>query len=213
MKAVDLAKADDYILRQRDFASASVHDDFKRFVNAGVILRVCRGAYVRVPEAHRQPNVTWRPPLERVALGLAAVEFGDQAVALVGPSAARAHGVIPRALPIATVSYPSTRPRDISTVCGTVRTYRRRVDQMDVVHHDNDLIRGQVTSVEMTMLDLASAAPKWPIGDADRMLAVRLLAARSNWEVATEIAEQYRKKASLVNVKRLLDEQGNDRDT
>lgn len=170
----------------------------------GAILRVAHGAYVLVPERERRRDPDWRPPLERVALGIAAAEFGANDVALVGLSAARVHGVIPRALGIATVSYPSTRPRDIETLAGTVRTYRRLIDQMDTVWLRNDLISGLVTSVEMTMLDLASKAPKWPISPSDRNLAIRLLAARADWDLVQEIAEQYRKRSSLNAVHRLL---------
>jgi len=200
----DLAKADNFILRQRDFDDPSVDDEFKRFEANGVTLRVAHGAYVLVPEAQRGPDVAWRPNIERVALGLAAAAFGPSNVALIGPSAARVHGAIPRAGAIATVSCPSTRPRDVATLVGTVRMYRRAIDQMDVVQLTSDLVDGQVTSVEMTMLDLASKAPKWPINEPDRAEAIRLLAARANWDLAEEIAAQHRKKTSLAAVKRML---------
>jgi len=213
LNAQDLAKVDQVILRQRDFDGPSVDDDFKRFEANGTILRIARGSYVLVPEVHRQPNVTWRPTIESVALGLAAAAFGPREVALVGPSAARVHGALPRAISIATVSYPSTRPRDVPTVCGTVRMYRRSIGQMDVVHINTDLARGQVTSIEMTMLDLASKAPKWPIGKSDRAQAIRLLAARADWDLAVESAAQYRKKTSLASLKRFLRSKGSDLDS
>jgi len=208
LKAQDLARVDQFILRQRDFDGASVDDDFKRLEAHGTLLRITRGAYVLVPEAQRQPNVTWRPTIEQVALGLAAASFGPIQVALIGPSAARVHGVVPRALSIATVSYPSTRPRDVATVCGTVRMYRRTTSQMDVVHINNDLVQGQVTSIEMTMLDLVSKAPNWPLGESDRAEAIRLLASMTDWDLATEIAAQYRKKTSLVSLQRMLRTRG-----
>ena len=75
---------------------------------------------------------------------------------------------------------------------------------MDVVHLDSDLVQGQVTSIEMTMLDLISKAPRWPIGEADRNQAIRLLAARADWDLATQIASQHRKKTSLTSLKRFL---------
>ena len=59
------------------------------------------------------------------------------------------------------------------------------------------VVQGQATSVEMTMLDLASKAPRWPIGKSDRVEAIRLLAARTDWDLAAEIAAKYRKKTSL----------------
>lgn len=170
----------------------------------GVMLRVAHGAYVLVPERERRPNPDWRPPLERVAHGIAAAEYGLSEVALVGPSAARVHGALPRPVGIATVSYPSTRPRDIETLVGTVRTYRRLIGQMDVVQMNTDLVSGLVTSVEMTMLDLASKVPKWPIGPTDREEAIRLLAARADWGIATEVAAEYRKRTALESVRQLI---------
>lgn len=172
----------------------------------GAILRVAHGAYVLVPERERRRDPDWRPPLERVAHGIAAAAFGPNEVALIGPSAARVHGAVPRPLGIATVSYPSTRPRDIKTLVGTVRTYRRLIAQMDVVRMNNDLVSGFVTSVEMTMLDLASKAPKWPIAPTDRDEAIRLLAARVDWDLTKEIAQEYRKCTALEAVHRLIGE-------
>lgn len=81
--------------------------------------------------------------------------------------------------------------------------YRRSIDQMDVVHLETDLVQGQVTSVEMTMLDLASKVPHWPIGESDRAEAIRLLAARSDWGLAAQIAAEYRKKTSLDSLAQL----------
>lgn len=204
MNTHDLAAADNFILRQRDFDDPAATDEFKRFEASGVILRVARGSYVLVPEALRRPDPSWRPTLESIALGLAAASFGPAEVALIGPSAARVHGALPRSISIATVSYPSTRPRDIETVCGTVRTYRRSIDQMDVVQANSDLVQGQVTSIEMTMLDLASKAPKWPIGHSDRIQAIRLLAARADWDLAEEIANDHRKKTSLASARSMI---------
>lgn len=205
MDVQELALADRYILRIRDFDEPYAKQDFYRMEANGAILRVAHGAYVLVPERERHPDPAWRPPLERVALGIAAAEFGPAAAALIGPSAARVHGAIPRPLGMATVSYPSTRPRDIRTIVGTVRTYRRSIDQMDVVRMNNDLVTGLVTSVEMTMLDLAGKAPKWPLTAATRNEAIRLLAVRADWDLVDELADAYRKKAAFDAARRLIE--------
>ena len=205
MDVTGLTIVDRYILRPQDFEDRWIHDDMARMEANGAILRVARGSYVLVPEAQRQPNPTWRPNIERVALGIAAAAFGINNVALIGPSAARAHGAIPRASGIATVSYPSTRPRDIATVVGTVRTYRRTVDQMDVVRVNNDVVDGLATSREMTMLDLASKAPKWPIAEDPRLEALRLLSIRVDWNLLDELAARFRKKAARRRLAELLE--------
>lgn len=206
MDVQQLAQTEQYILRIRDVDEPYAKQDFFRMEANGAILRVAHGAYVLVPERERRRDPDWRPPLERVAHGIAAAEFGGNEVALIGPSAARVHGALPRPLGIATVSYPSTRPRDIETLVGTVRTYRRLIGKMDVVRMNTDLVSGLVTSVEMTMLDLASKAPKWPIAPTDRDEAIRLLAARTDWDLATEIAHKYRKRTALESVHRMIEE-------
>ena len=76
---------------------------------------------------------------------------------------------------------------------------------MDVVRMNNELVAGFVTSVEMTMLDLAGKAPKWPIATTDKDEAVRLLAARADWDLAREIAEEHRKRAALKAVVRMTE--------
>jgi len=205
MDVAQLAAIDQYIFRPRDFEDRWIHDDMARMEANGAILRVARGSYVLVPEAQRRPNPTWRPNIERVALGLAAAAYGINNVALVGPSAARAHGAIPRAVGIATVSYPSTRPRDIETIVGTVRTYRRSIDQMDVVRVRNDLVHGLVTSREMTMLDLASKAPKWPLPDDARLESIRLLATRVDSSLIDELAGSFRKQSARRRLNQLLE--------
>jgi len=205
MDVAQLATVDQYILRPRDFDDRWIHDDMARMEANGAILRVARGAYVLVPEAQRRPNPAWRPNIERVALGLAAATYGRNHVALIGPSAARAHGAIPRAASIATVSYPSTRPRDIQTIVGTVRTYRRTIDKMDVVRVSNDVVNGLVTSREMTMLDLASNTPKWPLLDDSRLEALRLLSTRVDWDLLDNLASSYRKKSAQRRLVELLE--------
>ena len=205
MDVAQLATVDQYILRPRDFDDRWIHDDMARMEANGAILRVARGAYVLVPEAQRRPNPAWRPNIERVALGLAAATYGRNQVALIGPSAARAHGAIPRAAGVATVSYPSTRPRDIETIVGTVRTYRRTIDKMDVVRVSNDVVNGLVTSREMTMLDLVSSAPKWPLLDSTRLEALRLLSTRVDWDLVDELASSYRKKSAQRRLGELLE--------
>lgn len=101
---------------------------------------------------------------------------------------------------MATVSYPSTRPRDVQTIVGTVRTYRRTIERMDVVRLSTDLVRGLATSIEMTMLDLAGKVPDWPIERSDRAAAIRLLAGQADWELLHEIAAKYRKRTALASL-------------
>jgi len=196
-----IARSDRDVFRIRDFDEPYAKQDFARFESNGVILRIAHGHYMLVPERHRKPEPDWRPSIERVAIGIARAQFGPDLVALVGASAARVHGALPRALAIATVSYPSTRPRDIDTVVGTVRTYRRSVEQMDVVRMNTAIASGLVTSIEMTMLDLAARAPKWPLHESDQREAIRMLAARADWTLAEQIAGEFRRRSAFDRVR------------
>lgn len=106
---------------------------------------------------------------------------------------------------MATASYPSTRTRDVTTLVGTVRLYARRIDTVDAVHFDSQFGRGMVSSVEMTMLDLASGveSKRWPIGGFDIAEAIRLLAAQSDWELVQDLAEHRRRAAAFTSVRRM----------
>jgi len=173
---------------------------FRDFARRGVVIRVARGSYVLVPEASRAPDTKWRPPIESVALGLASVVHGRSNVALIGPSAARVHGCLPRPLQVGMASYPSTRTREVTTIVGTVQLFARPIEKMDVVRFESDFGAGMVTSVEMTMLDLVSGADKWSIERSDLGEALRLLAAKANWEIAEQVANRYRRATALKSL-------------
>jgi hypothetical protein len=68
--------------------------EFARLARAGVLLRVATGYYAVVPDD--QVGQGGRPELEAVALGIAAADQEVDTVALMGLSAARVHGAIPR---------------------------------------------------------------------------------------------------------------------
>ncbi len=77
---------------------------------------------------------------------MTAALYGVDAVALVGPSAARAHRCYPRALGAAYVTVPQKlRPRQ--TAVGSVSFVNREIDKMDTVRVDTDLGSGWATSI------------------------------------------------------------------
>jgi hypothetical protein len=59
---------------------------------------------------HRLGDSTWTPDLHTAALGIGQADYGTGAVALMGVTAARLHGAIPRALAVAVVAVPKQRP-------------------------------------------------------------------------------------------------------
>jgi hypothetical protein len=75
-----------------------------RLARCGAIHRLAAGIYCTVPAEH--VGSYWMPSLEAAAAGIAAVLFGPDRYALMGISAARLHGVIPRAIATAHVAIP-----------------------------------------------------------------------------------------------------------
>jgi hypothetical protein len=134
---------------------------------------------------------------------MAAALYGPEEVALIGPSAARAHRCYPRALGEAYVAAPKPlRPRD--TIVGIVRFTTRDITKMDTVRIETDLGRGWATSVEQTALDLCRDRPAWNITDEARTEMLRRLADRIDWDLIDEIAESTRGVKTLRRLRNML---------
>lgn len=69
--------------------------------------RLAYGYYVVVPQENL--GEAWMPALEAAAAGIATAHFGADNVVLMGVTAARMHGAIPRALGTAVVAVPAQR--------------------------------------------------------------------------------------------------------
>lgn len=79
-----------------------------RLAAAGVVVAPVHGFYVVVPTA-RMGDKAWRPTLEGFALAFAQRIAGVEGAALMGVSAARLHGALPRAVGTAVVAATSRR--------------------------------------------------------------------------------------------------------
>ena len=168
------------------------------------MLALTKGFYALVPEDRRGENTTWRPSIEGAALGIAAALHSPDEVALVGPSAARAHRCYPRALGTAFVAVPRQR-RARQTIVGEIRFVERDIDKLDTVRVETDLGPGWATSVEHTALDLCRDRPAWNITDEARTEMIRRLADRIDWDLIDEIAESTRGVKTLRRLRTMLD--------
>ncbi len=149
--------------------------ELRRLADAGHLLHLSKGVLYSRSRNRRRKPVTWRPTIEGAALGMAAALYGVDAVALVGPSAARAHRCYPRALAAVYVTVPQKlRPRQ--TAVGLVSFVNREIDKMDTVRVDTDLGSGWATSIENTALDLCRNRPNWKISEATRSEMINQLA-------------------------------------
>lgn len=185
------------VLRPRDAAGTYAHPrpEFARLARAGALHRVATGYYAVVPDD--QLGREWLPELEAAALAIAAADEGIDTVALMGLSAARVHGAIPRALAIAVVAATRHRPTlQLADRDATVVFVRRDVTTLDLQRHTNELGNGWMTTIEQTVLDLAARPTLGGLPDEARA-AVHALLPRADQDLLTDLAIAQRRLATL----------------
>lgn len=151
------------VLRPRDATDlySNPRAEFRRMERTGVLRRIATGYYVAVPQ-ERVGDPLWRPPIEDVAIGVAVADYGD-AAALMGLSAARYHGAVPRAYAKAWIATNvSRRPVDGGGF-GLFVFVARDVRSLDLVRAHTGVATGWVTSIEQTAVDLLRR-PSWADG-------------------------------------------------
>lgn len=169
--------------------------EFRRLAERGLLHRVATGYYVRVPPALR--GAGWKPTLEAAAFGVAAADYGSDHAVLMGLSAARLHGAIPRALGVAVVAIPKQRRvLNLADRRAQVRFVRRDVARLEAERLPTDLGTALVTGVEQTLLDLAHRPDIGGV-EAEAWAAVTALWPRADPEVLEQIAGDQRLRAAL----------------
>jgi predicted transcriptional regulator of viral defense system len=184
-------------LRAQDARATYAHPgpELARLAERGLLHRVAIGYYVVV--AQDMVGRRWLPELEAAAAGIASAIYGPENVVLMGISAARALGVIPRALATAVVAVPKQhRPIALADRSAVVQFVKRDTDMLDVERVQTPLGPAMVTTPEQTILDLAHR-PR--LGDAEIEVpgAVAALYGRSDRERMAAIAAEQRLIASL----------------
>ena len=157
--------------------------------------RLAAGYYAVVPQ-ERLGDHRWRPELDAAALGLAQTDYGINTVALMGVSAARYHGAIPRALAVAVVAIPKQRPA-LTSHAGRMIFVKRDVSQLDVEHVATQLASGWVTTIEQTLLDVAARPELGGLSGQDAGQTIRALGARADWALVDRLAAAQHKPAAL----------------
>lgn len=200
-----LARRANRVVRPRDTAGvyAHPHAEMARLVENGVIVRLATGYYAVKP-LNRLGMDAWRPELEAVALGVAIVDYGTDAVALMGVSAARHHGAVPRAVAAATVAVPKQRPV-LHTDVGEIGFVKRDTNRLDVERVETELVTGWVTTIEQTLLDIAARPHRFGphLGDfAETMVA---LGRRADLALVAELAERQHLPSALRRIQAELD--------
>jgi predicted transcriptional regulator of viral defense system len=192
-----LARAPMKTVRPRDAEAIYAHPraQLVRLSERGLLHRVADGYYVVVPQD--MVGRTWTPGLEATAAGIASAIYGPDDVVVMGPSAARLHGAIPRALATATIAVPRQhREIALSDRPAVVRFVKRDTGGLDAERIDTPLGPTLVTTPEQTVLDLAHR-PELGDVEVDIHAAVAELYARSDQQRLSALASDQRRMASL----------------
>ncbi len=187
--------------RAQDAAVAYAHPrpQLARLEQAGSLHRPAWGYYVVVPQ--ELAGTDWMPSLEATAAGIAAARFAPARAPLMGVSAARVHGAIPRALSTAIVAAPSRHDAiELLDRPGRIQFVKRDTSRLDVLPVTTELGRALVTSVEQTVLDLGRQPA---IGVADDQLpeALRALLPRCDQAMLAELADAQRLRSALARAR------------
>jgi predicted transcriptional regulator of viral defense system len=169
--------------------------ELARLAERGLLHRVATGFYVVVPQD--MVGRRWLPDLEAAAAGIASAKHGPENAILLGISAARVLGVIPRALATAVVAAPRQhRPIALADRSAVVQFVKRETHILDAERVQTPLSPALVTTPEQTTLDLAHRPQ---LGDAgiEVQAAVAALYDRSDKERMATIASEQRLIASL----------------
>ncbi len=193
---VELYQLGRRVVRPRDAAGLYYNPraEFRRLAEAGALRHLAHGYYL-IPPQEALGDPRWRPEVEELALGVAASDHGE-GVSLMGLSAARHHGAVPRAHATAWVAVPvNRRPLDAG-VFGRIVFVARHLDRLDLVRARTTVVDGHATSVEQTIVDLARH-PTWAGGaDTAREAIVRLWP-RADRVLLDDLAVAQRGQAAL----------------
>lgn len=191
-----VARAPLRTIRPRDLRGiyAAPRRAVERLSDQNVLRRIAPGFYTLVP-LDADPD-TWCPAPEVAAVAVAAAAFGVQDVAIMGLSAARIHGALPRAMGRAWVAVPAQRRPTALADGASARFMCRDVETLDVEPTATELGKALVTTPAQTALDVARD-PR-ALEDSDvRSMAEHLLA-MDGFDRVSEIAERQGRTRAAV---------------
>jgi predicted transcriptional regulator of viral defense system len=176
------------VVRPRDVADlyANASQELQRLAERGLLLRLAHGYYA-VPPADWLGDGSWRPEIEAVAFGIAAVDQAVSGVAVAGISAARVLGLYPRALSAAVVA-TSVRRRPLATSVGRVHFWQRNLSALEAQTWRSELSQGRVTTIEQTLLDIASNPRRGGVSIAASQEALTGLSQAADWNRVHQLA-------------------------
>lgn len=169
--------------------------EFARLERAGALHRLAPGLFAAVPDD--RVGRDWLPGLEDVALGVAGTGGHAADSALMGISAARAHGAVPRALNVAVVAVQRhRRTLKLTDRNAIILFVRRDVARLDLQRHRTELGQGWITTPEQTLLDLIARPDLGGVPDAAHE-AIDALIPRVDTALLRDLATQQRRRGAL----------------
>jgi len=195
------------VIRPRDLSPyyTNPRDEAARLVERGDLRKLATGYFLVVPDDRRATD--WRPPIEDLALALAVADYGEDAVALMGPSAARVLGLLPRALAGAVVAVPKQRP-PLATAFGRLEFVTRDIRRLDWQRYAGVLCEGYTTTVEQTALDIASRPGLGGLTPAAAEELLSTLAAHADLTLVDDLAARQRRRPAAARVRAAKDAGG-----
>lgn len=185
------------VLRPADAEDIYSHPraQFARLERAGALHRLAPGLFAAVPDD--RVGRDWLPALEDVALGVAGAGGHIADSALMGISAARVHGAVPRALNIAVVAVQRhRRTLQLTDRNAAILFVRRDVARLNVQRHRTELGQGWITSLEQTLLDLIARPGLGDVPDATHE-AIDALLPRADKTLLRDLAAQQHRRSAL----------------
>lgn len=166
----------------------------------GVVHKIAHGYYCLVP-AGRKAQV-WLPELESAAAAVATAIWGDGIPVLMGLSAARVHGALPRAHAAAVTATPSIHGAiRMTDRAATIRFATRDVDALDAVRVGTELGRTLVTTPAQTALDLARDPTL--LDQSDLVAVTKALLTQTTLDEVSDVARtQGRTSAAFARVRK-----------
>jgi hypothetical protein len=188
------------VLRPQDATGVYAHPrpEFTRLARSGALHRLATGYSAVVPDD--RVGLPWLPDLESSALGIAAADEGSESVSLMGISAARVHGAVPRALGVAVVA--ASRHRATIRLAdreASIVFVRRNIKHVEVERRPLELGQGWVTTVEQTIVDLASRPELGSVAD-ESYGAVRALLLRADQNLLHDLSLSQRKAGKVRQI-------------
>ncbi len=190
------------VIRPQDASEVYRHPrpELARLAERGMLHRAANGYYVVVPRA--DVGGSWLPELEPLAAGVAASIYGGDGAILMGVSAARVLGAVPRALATAIVAVPRQhRPITLTDRPAQIVFVRRNPDVLDAELVETSLGSTLATTPEQTVLDLAHR-PSLGNAEVDVPAMISVLYRRCDVGRLTALAREQRLSSSLQRAKK-----------